>query len=391
MPLLERYIFRIAFVAFATTLLALTGVIWISSALKEMDLISGKGQTLLVFFKVTLLTLPSLVMIIAPIALFVAVIYSLNKLNSDSELIIMNAAGMSPLRVFRPLGLLTLGVCALVAYISLIATPNSFRSLRDILTQVRADVVTRFLQEGSFTNLDKGITFHYREKSASGAMLGIFIYDSRDPQKPKTYLAERGQIVETQGAAYIVLERGSIHQRGQNVENAIVAYDQYAIDMDQFGQDGGKVIYKPRERTTYELFYPDPNEEYPRLFASRFRTELHDRFASALYPLATVLIAFAALGGAKTTRQGRGAAIAGAVVCIVLLRIAGFAASGLAGRHSPSFWVIYLVPLAACIGAGWVAWRQLTLAPTHSKLQAGIIDAISLLASRFKSAVVRTT
>jgi lipopolysaccharide export system permease protein len=390
MPLLERYIFRIAFAAFATTLLALTGVIWVSSALKEMDLVSGKGQTILVFLKVTLLTLPSLVMIIAPIALFVAVLYSLNKLNSDSELIIMNAAGMSPLRVLRPLGLLTFVVSLLVAYIALVATPESFRSLRDLLTQVRADVVSKFLQEGSFTSLDKGITFHYREKSTSGAMLGIFIYDSRDPQKPKTYLAERGQIVETQGSTYIVLERGSIHQRGDNVENAIVAYDQYAIDMDQFGQDGGKVIYKPRERSTYELMNPDPKEDYARIFASRFRTELHDRFASALYPVATLMIAFAALGGAKTTRQGRGAAIAGAVVCIVLLRIAGFAASGLAGRQTSMFWIIYVVPLAACGAAGWLAWRQMTLSPTQSKLQGWIADATLPLTNRLKAFVVRS-
>jgi lipopolysaccharide export system permease protein len=385
MPLLERYIFRIAFAAFATTLLALTGVIWVSSALKEMDLVSGKGQTLLVFLKVTLLTLPSLVMIIAPIALFVAVLYSLNKLNSDSELIIMNAAGMSPARVFRPLALLTFLVCVLVGYIALIATPNSFRSLRDLLTQIRADVVTKFLQEGSFTSLDKGITFHYREKSASGVMLGIFIYDDREKDKPKTYLAERGRIIETEGSAYIVLERGSIHQRGANLESAIVAYDQYAIDMDQFGKDGGKVIYKARERTTYELMYPDPNDEFARSQASRFRTELHDRFASPLYPFATVMIAFAALGGAKTTRQGRGAAIAVAVVAIVLMRIAGFAASGVASRRTAVFWIIYVVPLSAILGAGWVAWRQMTLAPTQSKLQIWFLEALSPLANRLKS------
>ncbi|MGL5139070.1 MAG: LptF/LptG family permease, partial [Beijerinckiaceae bacterium] len=183
MPLLERYILRIATGAFLLCLLALTGVIWITTALRELDLVASKGQTMLVFLQVTLLTLPGLIMVIAPIALFAAVLYTLNRLNSDSELIVMNAAGMSPAKVARPLGLLALVVLAGVAYITIFAMPQSFRDLRDLLTQIKADVVTKFLQEGRFTTLDKGITFHYREKASNGAMLGIMIHDARNRDK----------------------------------------------------------------------------------------------------------------------------------------------------------------------------------------------------------------
>ncbi|MGL4241948.1 MAG: LPS export ABC transporter permease LptF, partial [Beijerinckiaceae bacterium] len=360
MTLLERYIFRMAAVAFLVCLGALTGVIWLSSALKEMDLVSGKGQTLLVFLKVTLLTLPALVMIIAPVALFVAVLYTLNKLNSDSELIVMSAAGMSPMRVARPLGILTIFVAIIVGYITIFAMPSSFRDLRDLVTRIRADVVTKFLQEGRFTTLDKGITFHYREKSASGAMLGILIHDGRDATKQTTYLAERGQIVESNGSAYMVLEKGSVHRMANaSTDNAIVAYDRYAIDLDQFSPETDKIVYKPRERTTYELLNVDPNEIYAKLQAGRFRAELHERFAAPFYALASMLIAFAALGGAKTTRQGRGAAVAGAVIAVVALRIAGFGASSVAIRSAALTPLIYLVPIGASAAAGIFAWRTM--------------------------------
>src|SRR3954464_6885836 len=86
MTLLERYILKIAFNAFVACLVALTGVIWITQALRELDLLTGKGQTILMFFTVTGLSLPTLITIIAPVALFIATIYALNKLNSDSEL-----------------------------------------------------------------------------------------------------------------------------------------------------------------------------------------------------------------------------------------------------------------------------------------------------------------
>ncbi len=360
MNLLERYIFRTAATAFALCLSALTGVIWISSAIREMDLVSGKGQTLLVFLQVTLLTLPALIMIIAPIALFAAVLYALNKLNSDSELIVMNAAGMAPIKVAKPLGLLTILVSVIVGYITIFAMPDSFRTLRDMLTKIRADVVTKFLQEGRFTTIDKGITFHFREKNPGGAMLGILIHDARDPSKQTTYLAERGQIVESNGSAYIILESGSVHrQQEASRDNAIVAYDRYAIDLDQFGADGEKVVYKPRERSTFDLITADPNDNYVRIQSGRFRAELHERFANPIYPLACMMIGFAALGGAKTTRQGRGSAIAAAVIAMVALRIAGFGASGLATRSAMWTPLIYLVPVGATLVAAAIAWRTM--------------------------------
>jgi lipopolysaccharide export system permease protein len=358
--LLERYIFKSAASAFALCLGALTGVIWITSAIKEMDLVSGKGQTLLVFLQVTLLTLPALVMIIAPIALFAAVLYTLNKLNTDSELIVMNAAGMAPIKVAKPLGLLTIIVALIVGYITIFAMPDSFRTLRDMLTKIRADVVTKFLQEGRFTTIDKGITFHFREKSPGGAMLGVLIHDARDATRQTTYLAERGQIVESNGSAYIVLENGSVHrQQAQSRDNAIVAYDRYAIDLDQFGADGEKVVYKPRERSTFDLINADTSDLYVKLQAGRFRAELHERFANPIYPLACMMIGFAALGGAKTTRQGRGTAIGAAVIAMVALRILGFGASSLAARSAVWTPLIYLVPAGATLIASLIAWRTM--------------------------------
>ena len=74
MNLLQRYIFQGAAQAFLATLLGLTGVIWVTQALREFDLLTTKGQSVLVFLGITGLTIPSLIMIIAPIALFMAVL-----------------------------------------------------------------------------------------------------------------------------------------------------------------------------------------------------------------------------------------------------------------------------------------------------------------------------
>src|SRR4051794_11058539 len=118
MSILERYIFRIAAGAFVACLLGLTCVIWITQALRELDLITGKGQTLLVFLAVTCLSLPTLIAVISPVALFIAVVYTLNKLNGDSELIVMSAAGVPPRRMMRPFFSLAGFVCLMVAVLT---------------------------------------------------------------------------------------------------------------------------------------------------------------------------------------------------------------------------------------------------------------------------------
>lgn len=351
MSLVERYIFRTVTVAFIGCLLALTGVIWLTSALRELDVVTSQGQTILVFFTVTSLTLPTLIAVISPVALLVAVIYALNKLNGDSELIVMSAAGMSPARLLRPFLTLGLMVAGLVAVLTIYLIPASFQELRDLISKIRADFVANIAQEGQFTTLDSGVTFHYRERSGK-ALLGIFMQDRRDPARVVVYLAERGQVVDLRGSSYLVLEHGSVHrQREGAADSSIVAFERYAIDLAALNQETANIVYKPRERSTGDLLMPDRSDAYYKFQEGRFRAELHDRLTGWLFPLAVVLIAFAALGQARTTRQGRGAAIAAGAGAVIALRIGLFAASSATVRSPAGLLLLYGLPLAAIASA----------------------------------------
>ncbi len=358
MPLIERYIFRIAFAACATTLLVLAAVVWISQAVREFDLVTAKGQTLMIFLTVTGLSFPALITVIAPVALFIAVLYTLNRMGGDSELIVMNAAGMSPLRVARPVLLLTAIVSLVVGWLTIVVMPASFQSLRDLVSRIRADVVSNIVREGQFTQLDRGIIFHFREKSGD-ALQGIFIQDRRDPERTMVYVAERGQTVETEGMSYLVLQNGSVQRENAGSSNPqIVAFQRYAFDLSQFGGDAqGGVYTRPREQTTLQLLRSERPPQVPASNWGRFRAELHDRLAAPLYPIAFAAIALAAVGAARTTRQGRGIAMAFAVVAIVAVRVLGFAVSSLIIRHESIAPAAYIVPIVATLLAIGVMWK----------------------------------
>jgi lipopolysaccharide export system permease protein len=200
---------RTVVLAALATLAALTTVIWLTQALREFDLLTAKGQTLVVFLLVTGLSIPALIAIIAPVALFIASLYTLNKLNGNSELIVMSAAGLSPARLLRPFVVAAVLVAALVAFMTVWAMPSSFRAMRDLVAQIRADLITEVLRKGQFHSVEWGITFHYRER-VGDALLGIFIQDKREPDRAVVYLAERGQTVAADDSSFLVLEKGSV-------------------------------------------------------------------------------------------------------------------------------------------------------------------------------------
>jgi lipopolysaccharide export system permease protein len=148
-----------------------------------------------------------------------------------------------------------------------------------------------------------------------------------------------------------VLEKGSIQrqegksQDGNNQDNSIVTFERYGVDLSSFGQDGGQVVLKPRERTTGALLFPDETEPYYIAVQGRFRAELHDRFLAPLYVISFILIGFAALGEPRTTRQGRGSAMAAATIAVIGLRIVGFALSSVMVRSTTAVYLAYALPI----------------------------------------------
>src|SRR5246127_29094 len=132
-----RYMFRATLGAFVISLVSLTVVIWFTQAMRDFDLITSQRQTMLVFVGITGMIIPLLVMMIAPIALVMAVAHVLNKLSSDSEIIVMNAAGVSPWRLLRPFLAAALLVSLLVAMIAAWGSPFSLRLLREWAAEVR--------------------------------------------------------------------------------------------------------------------------------------------------------------------------------------------------------------------------------------------------------------
>jgi lipopolysaccharide export system permease protein len=361
---LDKYIFRTTFGSFLLIVVSLTLLIWVTQALREIDLMTNQGQAILVFVGMTSLLIPVLVLLIAPIALMIAVTYTLNKLNADSEMIVMSAAGISPWRLSVPFFAAAVVVSLLVGVIGAYLGPKGLRDLRSWAAQLRADLVATIVKPGRFTTIERGLTFHVRERLPNGQLLGIVIDDLRDPKQRATFLAERGEILETASGTFLVLEAGSIQRREETRRDpVIVEFDRNAFDLSHFtsGTEGRSL--SPRERYLWELMAPDPEDVLYKAQPGAFRAELHDRIAAPLYPLAFAVLAYAFLGTPATTRQSRAFALGLAIASVAVLRFVGFGSTIFATQRPSAVAFLYIsIALGVAVGVTIVA-RGITIEP----------------------------
>lgn len=359
MKILERYIIRRAFYAFAMTITAMTGVVWATQALRQLDLVTSKGQTIIQFIGITMLAMPFLIVIVAPFALMIALILVLNALSADSELIVIDATGGSRFLVLKPVLIFSAAVLALTAFNSLYLSPLGLAELRSEITRVRADLVANIVKPGRFITVEKGLTFHIRNRSGSGTLDGLLLHDARDPDTAFTYQADSGEIVEAAGRTLLVMQNGTIQRRPkQQGDISIVRFQSYAFDLSNLIPEASQPVFKPSERSTANLMSPARNDAYALQNPDKLRTELHDRFSQPLYCLAFGMIVFAFLGKARTTRQNRSIAVLGAICACVALRTAGFGVTTIAGSSTPLLALLYLVPLSGIAFALWAILKE---------------------------------
>jgi lipopolysaccharide export system permease protein len=359
MTLFSRYVFRQVANAFVIILVTLTTIVWLATALKQLDLIISQGQGFVLFLKMTFLSLPGLMALIAPNAMLMASLYTLDRMNGDSELIVMTAAGAPVWRIGAPFVVLAAMVCVVILICNLWVMPASMRALRALITQVRTDVISQVLQPGRFSSTEPGLTFHIRDRSPTGDLLGLLVHDERDEKLVMSYLAERGRIISNDDGAYLVMFDGHVHRyevKDPSKGVQIVAFDQYVLNISDLNpKDTSSKELRPRERYLSELLNPDPKLLKNKGASGQLRTELHDRFSTPFYPLLFAFLAVAVLGHARTTRESRWAQILVAAGMAVVLRVSGLTASNLVTLSAGATPLVYVIPIGAIIVAALVA------------------------------------
>ena len=191
MRIFSKYVFRQAAGSFLLILFSLTGIVWIALALRQFNVVTTQGQDTWMLVKMTSLAIPNLMAIIAPFSFLIAALHTLNRLNTDSELIVLSAAGSKVWTVGRPLLLLGTS-CQLV--------PRLHKSSRAALEHA---IVARLHRAGPqrpphpgypagpLLEPEPDLIFHIRDREANGELDGLVMHDTRQGSVAKLYRRAR--------------------------------------------------------------------------------------------------------------------------------------------------------------------------------------------------------
>ncbi len=339
---------------------SLTAIVWIATSLKQIENISGGGFWL--FFQMTSLAMPQAMAIVTPFALLIACLYSLHKLNLDSELIVMTASGATVWRLLRPYFFLGLIISVLVLFSNLYVQPASMQKLREFIVKVRTDLIAHVLQPGKFSSPSGGkLTFHIRDRAKNGDLLGLLVQDERDPKQKLTYLAEIGELIKVEPRAFLKMKNGHIHRKQNDKDGVqIVKFDQYIFDLSEFGQTKqGEQLYKPKERFLSQLRNPSEKERQNKKFMGLLNAEFHNRFASTLYPLLFAILAVACLGVARSNRQNTTKTLVIGFSIGLMFRLAGLVAVSLLRTNPYAVILVYGIPLIGMVLGTLYIWRYM--------------------------------
>lgn len=358
MKTIGRYLFFQQAVAMIFVTLGLTCAIWLTQSLNLIKLIINRGLSLFSFIEFTVLLLPTFMLIILPIALFLSVLFTYNKLTNDREIVVMRAGGLSHMALAWP-GIALAIIVTIISYgISLYLMPVSFRQFKVAEFAMRHEYSALLLQDGAFNSVTDKITIYVRERRADQALLGILVQDNRVPDKPVTMMAERGVMLKTEEGPRIVMFNGSRQELDRKTGKVkLLLFDRWSFSIDWLGNSNRGRWREPNERFVEELLWPGDSagEKYYR---KKFIAEGHNRLVAPLYSLVFVLVALAGLLTGEFNKRGQTRRVLLTVLLAVPVQAGAIGFVNLAAKVPAAIPLMYLnvlVPIAICL---WVLSRS---------------------------------
>ncbi len=305
---LDRYILR----EITLTWAAVTGVllfILISNQFARIlgDAAAGKLPREAVLALLGLTSLNYLT-ILVPIALFLSVMLALGRLYQDSEMAAINACGVGPRRLFRPVMLVALVLAGLMAWMSFGLSPWAANQIHVLRETAKQDAEIGSLEAGRFRPAVGGDAVFYAESvDADGVLSNLFVQNRRGDTVEVALAARGEQRTDTaRGLRSMILFDG---RRYEGIPGTV------GFRVIEFVEHGIPIRLSPPDLTS------DKTELLPSsmLIGSSEPGHIAEFHWRLSVPLAAAVLAFLAVPLSRTTpRQGRYGKLAVAVMVYIL-------------------------------------------------------------------------
>jgi LPS export ABC transporter permease LptG len=340
-PVIDRYLVRELVSPFLFGGALFTFFLVIDRIYHLTELVITKGVPFHLVMQLLAYMLPSFLAHTLPMALLVAVLLAGGRLAGDLEIIAFKAAGVSTLRLFRPIMAAAVIVAGLTGILTLVINPIANEEFQRQLFRIFQSRALSGLQERVFNGTFGDVIIYVEDVSASQvALRGVLVSDERDPKISRIITAREGRLLSDEANRRLTLRliNGAVNEAdvapatteatpgatpgstGGAAGPARYRYTNFSIyDMSlsvesplrgsQRGDKPERDMSVPALSTRIAELAQDPHGRAP------FEVELHKRFAFPVAALVFALVAFPL--AVRSHRGGRSVALAASLVILV--------------------------------------------------------------------------
>ena len=351
MTKIQTYVFYEVLRAVLVIVGGLAMLALLAQGLSQTDIILENRQSAITFFYIVMLSAPQVIALLTPLALFVAAVWSLNRIHKDSEIVVAQAAGMTRWQIASPIMRLAV-LCAVTHLaVNLWVQPTSQRIMRETVADARADLAAALIRPGQFTTNGERLTFYAREQ-IGGELRGVLVSDMTDPEHPTDILARSAALIELDGRPTLLLRDAISQQLDDNQQLSMLEFDQYPFDLTEYMKEEAGLVLKASDKYLSELLFVDRKNYFERKEADSFLAEANARLTAPLLNVVMALIAVVAVLGGDFSRKGYGRRISWATAAAISALIVQLALQS-ASSDNPALnlaqWIVpSLTTLALC-------------------------------------------
>ncbi len=350
MNIFERYILVQQMKPFIFFSFVLVGILWLIQALPRLDDVISNGQSGIVFLDIALLILPQVMLLVLPIAAFSSTLYAIHKLITESELIIFMNAGLSNVRLIRPVMIFGGLVLTFLFFLSIYLVPISQNKLRTKIFEIRQEFSNKLIKDQQFFHPIKGVTIYIREANEVGELKGIFITDARKTEQTLTYSAKEAIMGRTQEGLMLVMQYGMLQVTDSSQSSlTTLKFNRMGFELNNFLPTGQRKNIAPVEILPLRILQnPSRFSAQGSYLLNEYISEAHTKLAAPLSPLALTLLALAVFLVSGFNRRGYFSTIIIAIALAILVQSLTSAFRTTVIRDAALYWILYL-PSLMCI------------------------------------------
>ena len=211
--LISSYLVRTVLPYFLFAWILLSVILFVQQAGRYSDIFFGSNIPGNLIWQLTFALIPNVIAFTCPMAVLIGVVIGLSKMQGDSELVVIRAAGVGSFQITIPILFLGVALSGFTFLVNLYGIPIAAQIVRKIAVQTAIYKLESPIEPGVFNTEINGLTIYVKDGDfEKGTWKNVFIFSEDPVNKEMRLITSRsGRIDNKAEVSELVLENAVVN------------------------------------------------------------------------------------------------------------------------------------------------------------------------------------